>query len=1020
MASSFRGPRPGLLAIFVISGFAGLIYQSIWSHYLGLFLGHAAYAQALVLAIFMGGMAAGAAWIARAGQHWRNLIRGYALIEAIIGVLGLLFHWVFTGVAGFSYDTLIPALGSPLAVDIARWSIAALLILPQTILLGMTFPLMSGGLIRRFPGSAGALLGGLYFTNSIGAAIGALVAVFVLLPWVGLPGAMVTAGVLNFAVAALAWWLAREPEPIPAKIGAKANAPEQSLRKNPLLRTVLLGTALSGAASFAYEIIWIRMLSMAVGSTMHAFELMLASFIAGIALGGLWVRKRADKTDSPLRLVGWMQVFMGIAALASLFVYANAFSWVGWLMQALAKSDGGYALFNLGTATIAIAIMLPAAFFAGTTLPLFTVALLRAGQGERSIGRVYAWNTLGSILGVFVAIHLLIPTVGLKLALCIAALVDIGIGLFLLRGQVQDKRSMLRFGIAAGLAAVALILAVRVPFDPMTMASGVFRHGRSTLFSGDRILYYKDGKTASVAAVLSENGGLSISTNGKPDAAIQTKGDLPPSDDEPTMTMAAILPLTMLDAPKNVGVIGFGSGLTTHTLLGDPRLERVDTIEIEPAMVEGARAFGPRVERAYTDPRSHIVVDDAKSYFSGQKNRYDIIISEPSNPWISGVGALFSKEFYQFLPHHLTDNGLFVQWVQLYEINDQLVASILAGLTTSSFSDYGAWLSNSTDLLIIATKNGPLPELDAQRVLDSPQLKAELARLQLDSTQRLAFRKVANAELLRGMARYYGSLPTNSDFYPVLGLHAPKARYLKSSADGILTLPFYLPQLLETLAVRLPLPAAVSPSPLDHFIADVYTLRARALAAAMRNQVIEEHADGRLNDKAVLPALQIKALLSDCSTPWSAQRISSFSLRLRELAERTLGHLNAPELRGVFIEPKWAQCANMPFEFRAVFAILEAQARRDYAAMEKLGQQWLERPPQIAALQTDFSPMALSSILHSLAYQKRWSDLLKAEEMYGPKLTLDTIQATGLGLLVAIAQNHATPAARRAASDERR
>ena len=205
--------RNGLLAIFVLSGFAGLIYQSIWSHYLGLYLGHAAYAQALVLAIFMGGMAAGAAWIAQAGQRWRNLIRSYAVIEVFIGVLGLLFHWVFTGVAGFSYDSLIPALGSPLAVDIARWSIAALLILPQTILLGMTFPLMSGGLIRRYPGSAGNLLGGLYFTNSIGAAIGALAAVFVLLPWVGLPGAMVTAGILNFVVAALAWWLAREPEP---------------------------------------------------------------------------------------------------------------------------------------------------------------------------------------------------------------------------------------------------------------------------------------------------------------------------------------------------------------------------------------------------------------------------------------------------------------------------------------------------------------------------------------------------------------------------------------------------------------------------------------------------------------------------------------------------------------------------------------------------------------------------------------------------------------------------------------
>lgn len=1001
------GPRNGLLIIFILSGFAGLIYQSIWSHYLGLFLGHAAYAQALVLAIFMGGMAAGAAWIAHVGQRWRNLIRGYALIEAAIGVLGLLFHWVFGQTAAFSYDILIPALSAPWMVDVARWLIAALLILPQTVLLGMTFPLMSGGLIRRFPESQGRLLGGLYFTNSIGAAIGALSAVFILLPWVGLPGAMVAAAVLNFVVAGLAWWLARGPEPQRPELTANTTLPEQRLRHNPLLRLVLLSTALSGAASFAYEIIWIRMLSMAVGSTMHAFELMLASFIAGIALGGLWVRSHADKTESPLRLVGWMQVLMGIAALGSLAVYANAFSWVGWLIQALAKTDGGYVLFNLGTASIAIAIMLPAAFFAGTTLPLFTVTLLRVGQGERAIGRVYAWNTLGSILGVFVAIHLLIPVLGLKLALCIAAMVDIGIGLFLLRGQANDQRSMLNFGFATGLAAVALILAVRVPFDPMTMSSGVFRHGRTSLMADDHILYYRDGKTASVASVAnSKNGTVHISTNGKPDASIQMKNGFPPTDDEPTMVMAAALPLAMLDKPKHVGVIGFGSGLTTHTLLGDQRVERVDTVEIESAMVDGARVFGPRVERAYTDQRSHIVIDDAKSYFSGQKNTYDVIVSEPSNPWISGVGALFSKEFYQFVPRHLNDNGLFLQWVQLYEIDDQLVASILAGLT-SSFSDYGAWLSNSSDLLIVATKSGTLPPLDAQRILASPQLKAELERLQLASTQRLEFRKIANGDLLRGLARHYAGLPVNSDFYPVLGLNAPKARYLNLAANGTLTLPFHLPQLLETLGVRQPMPADVPPSPMDHFIADIYTLRARALAAAMRNETLKE-TDGRLNDKAILPALQVKALLAECSAPWSDQHKSSFSIRLQELAEMTLAHLTPKELEGVFIQPAWVKCASMPVEFAPVFALLEANARRDYTAMERLGRQWLEQPPAINALRSDFNPLALTSMLYGLAHQNRWNELLQAVKQYAAGIKVNENQGTGLGLLMAVAENRTT------------
>ncbi len=975
--------RHGLLAIFVLSGFAGLIYQSIWSHYLGLFLGHAAYAQALVLAIFMGGMAAGAAWIAHAGQRWRNLIRGYALIEAVIGVLGLLFHTIFTGVAAFSYDTLIPALGSPLAVDIARWTVAALLILPQTILLGMTFPLMSGGLIRRFPGSDGSLLGGLYFTNSIGAAIGALAAVFILLPWVGLPGAMVAAGILNFVVAALAWWLAREPEPVrPTPVAARAE-PEQRLLRNPLLRLVLFGTALSGAASFVYEIVWIRMLSMAVGSTMHAFELMLASFIAGIALGGLWVRKRADSTDAPLRLVGWMQVGMGVAALASLAVYANAFSWVGWLIGALAKTDGGYALFNLGTASIAIAIMLPAAFFAGTTLPLFTITLLRANQGERAIGRVYAWNTVGAIIGVFAAIHLLIPGLGLKLTLCAAALLDIAIGLILLRREVNSPRTMKAFGVGVATAAIAMIVAVRIPFDPMLLSSGVFRHGKASLDQDSRVIFMRDGKTASVSVVTSSDGSALIATNGKPDAAIMLRDGSKPTLDEPTMTLAAALPLAMHKNPENIGVIGFGSGLTTHTLLGDQRPKRVDTVEIEAAMVTGAHAFGSHVERAYKDARSNIVIDDAKSYFAGRGEKYDIIISEPSNPWISGVGALFSKEFYNYIPRYLNSDGLFVQWVQLYEIDESLVGSILNSLTPA-FNDYEAWLLNYSDLLIIASPKGKVPEPNFNRLIHEP-LKSELGRLGLTSQEHLNFRKVADARTLRGLARLYGTKAVNSDFYPVLSMYAPASRFKRVQAMDIMNLPDAGAPMLEALSVRSPLNQA-DPSKLNHFVPETSTRIARALAARLRGAPNPDLGSG-LSGFVLTPATMLEdnwaALCDKSSSPEQRQALAA---SLRQVADLTITFLPTSMLEGVWIRPQWPRCATLPKEFSSALKLLETLAERDYPAMEKFGRIWLESPPQEPALRTEFDQVALSNLMLSLAHQQRWKELIDSEQRYGTRI----------------------------------
>ncbi|MBB6558025.1 putative membrane-bound spermidine synthase [Acidovorax soli] len=970
MTPSHRSPRHWLLAIFILSGFAGLIYQSIWSHYLGLFLGHAAYAQALVLAIFMGGMAAGAAWIARAGQRWRNLIRGYALIEAIIGALGLLFHWIFTNVAAFSYDWLIPSLGTPWAINLSRWIVAALLILPQTILLGMTFPLMSGGLIRRFPGSDGNLLGGLYFTNSIGAAFGALMAVFVLLPWVGLPGAMVVAGILNFVVAALAWWLARDPEPVaPAPVSIQA-APDQRLRNNPLLRTVLFGTALSGAASFAYEIIWIRMLSMAVGSTMHAFELMLASFIAGIALGGLWVRKHADSAESPLRLVGWMQVFMGIAALASLAVYANAFTWVGWLMSALTKTDGGYSLFNLGTAATAISIMLPAAFFAGTTLPLFTVALLRSGQGERAIGRVYAWNTLGAIAGVFAAIHFLIPNLGLKLALCIAALVDIGLGLFLLRQQVDSKRTLMRFGIAVGLSAVAVIVAVRIPFDLMVATSGVYRHGRASLKADDQIVYYKDGKTATVAAAASRNGSIHISTNGKTDASIQMQDHLPATQDEPTMVLAAALPLGMVENPKRVGVIGFGSGLTTHAFLGDERLERVDTIDIEEAMVEGAKAFGVRSERAYKDPRSHVIIDDAKSYFSGQNQKYDIIISEPSNPWISGVGALFSEEFYKFVPRHLNEGGLFMQWVQIYEIDDALLGSVLKSLTPA-FDDYGAWLSNGSDLLIVASPKGPLPKMDFSKLAANPKVKADLERVGIANAQQLDFRKVADARMLRALSKITQEPGPNSDYFPILGLHAPKSRFKGASAVTTMSLPKVNRPLLEAMGISPALPDNVPISSLKYFAGDVLTAEARQLASELRGEVA-----------ALSPGPAfLRATLGNCTADLTADQIQAASGFISTIGARTVTHLPASALQGVWVNPTWQTCKRLSKDLIRALKILEVHSQRDYPQMEALGIDWIKNRPRNQYSRIEFDGLAWSGIVLSRIHSRRWGELPEAIDL---------------------------------------
>src|SRR4051812_12938870 len=489
-------PRAAFYLLFVVSGFSGLIYESIWTHYLKLFLGHAAYAQSLVLAVFMGGMALGAWQCARFSRRIRNPLRAYALVELAVGLLALVFHQSFVALTDFSFDRIFPAAGGEWTVLAAKLGLAALLILPQSVLLGMTFPLMSAGLARAHPDRAGESVAMLYFTNSLGAVLGILASGFVLIAALGLPGTLRLAGILNLlvgtAVLLMATRTARQP------------IIEQDSATNEETARLLLATAfLTGLASFIYEIAWIRMLSLVLGASTHSFELMLAAFILGLALGGLAVRRRIDagekRAGDPERLLGWVQVAMAVAAAATLPFYDYTFSIMEALMRGLARNDAGYALFNVAGAGIAAAMMLPATFLAGMTLPLLTGALLRRGAGEAAIGKVYAANTLGAIAGVVLTVHVGLPLLGLKGSLIAGALIDAALGLWLLHRFSPVRKEIALAGAAA--LAYFLVIGVGVRLDPNKMTAGVFRHGELAATRNAEVLFQKDGKTATVHLV---------------------------------------------------------------------------------------------------------------------------------------------------------------------------------------------------------------------------------------------------------------------------------------------------------------------------------------------------------------------------------------------------------------------------------------------------------------------------------------------------------------------------------------
>jgi hypothetical protein len=324
------------------------------------------------------------------------------------------------------------------------------------------------------------------------------------------------------------------------------------------------------------------------------------------------------------------------------------------------------------------------------------------------------------------------------------------------------------------------IVAFGVTLDPYKMASGVFRRGDLYTAQDAELKYYRDGKTTSVS-LMQFREGLSLRTNGKSDGAINLEDGARISD-EVTMVLTAAVPLAYKPDAKRAAIIGIGTGLTTHTMLGATALERVDTIEIEPAMAEASRSFAARNANAFADPRSRIVFDDAKTYFSTHNERYDIIVSEPSNPWVSGVSSLFTTEFYRHVRRYLNPGGVMVQWFQLYEIDISLVASVLRALA-ENFPDYAIYAATDSDLLIVAGDVETLAQPLAD-VFQMPGVAAELRKVHVQRIGDLDVRRLGGKASLHPLFLSYG-VPANSDYQPYLDLNAAKHRFLQTGAGEV-------------------------------------------------------------------------------------------------------------------------------------------------------------------------------------------------------------------------------------------
>jgi spermidine synthase len=511
--------------------------------------------------------------------------------------------------------------------------------------------------------------------------------------------------------------------------------------------------------------------------------------------------------------------------------------------------------------------------------------------------------------------------------------VDAAIGIGLLAAHLH---SLKRWEFSASVSAVALVFLVvtlGVHFEPLKMASGVYRHGFSTLPNAE-VLYHQDGKTATIDLIRFNSNTLTISTNGKPDASVGIN-DAAAAKDEITQVAAAAVSLSLHPQARTAANIGMGSGMTTHTLLGVDSLENVDTIEIEDAIVAAARGFGKFVERAYSDPRSHIYIEDAKTFFSGHNARYDIIVSEPSNPWVSGVASLFSDEFYRHIARHLNEDGILVQWVQLYEMNLDLLSSVFKALA-KHFSEYVVFNTDNTNVLIVSSNGRKLSHLDPW-IFKQARLNQDMARVGIKTLKDLEIRRIGSKSVLQALFDATGT-PANSDYFPYLSYHAPKSRYLQENGAD-LTLLHHAPiPVLAILQGQVQTDTSLSsPYPFFSFPASQH------LAQQIANRILS----GSLPESNSIPTDFINLLnsmefeLRDCSIQSPDEEL--VRTNLFSLAINTNPYLSVQEL-----DRMWESLANQPClakfssSTKAWLTLHHAIAKRDAAKIVEISTAFME------------------------------------------------------------------------------
>ena len=746
---------------FLFSGATGLIYEVLWARMLGLVFGVTTLAISAVLAAFMGALALGSALAARFAPRINRPVRVYALIEIVVGVYALAVPMLFRGVdriyaeiwAG-AWQNLHPGFyGSALS----RFALASVVLIIPTTLMGATLPVLARAVTtsRRRTISVTSL----YTLNLVGAIAGTIAAGFVLLPTLGVSLTIWIAASINLFIGLGALLLEsrdRGPQTVLESEAVEETFVEPVSDYGATGMTFWLFCAVtSGFVTISMQVVWSRLLAMIIGSSTYAFSIVLALFLTGLSLGAYFVSRRKSLDTRALRLMVFVVEVLTAASLFLSIRIANAAPTLLVNAGFRLGISSWTGLLALQIVVAALLILIPAVLM-GMVMPMVlkwaeksTPAASsekpgRARSTSRLVGLSYAMNTLGAIAGSIATAFLLIPGTTTRFTIfCITSLCLVVAGIAYEPRRLNADRALVR-SLSIGATAVMIILTFVVwpRLNLNALSAGAYdcyvrvlakargdvpEDTRNDRAENHQLLMFQEGRSATVS-VRRDWGITSVAINGRTNAS--------DGDDMPTQVMLGQLGLLTAPRLNNALIVGFATGVTAGSVLQWP-MNSVDCVEIEPAAVASSRYFEHVNNKPLADPRLHIILDDARTYLRTNSTRYDLIISEPSHPWVPGVANLFTREFFSLGNERLRDDGVFVQWLQMYQLSTESLRSVLATFHevfphVLVFRVRGD--TKGKDLILLGSRQALNLDRVAKRI-SNPRVAADLARVGIKNVE---------------------------------------------------------------------------------------------------------------------------------------------------------------------------------------------------------------------------------------------------------------------------------------------